>query len=511
MPWPCRNQASRAVQVRPVEGVGNLSDKAPGGSDRQPRIGIQRHHVANAGRQDRSMAIDRHERRVGGAAKQAIELVQLAALALPADPPPLAFIPDAPAMQEKEARAVPRWSVLRVEPRDAGCCLVEKSLVVRGVFGGRIAPVGKQSEDKVGIRVGKVVDLKPLDLLAHGGDTSQHRGYHDDSAQAWRDAIAQFQPGQQRRPHLLRQRAVYHRDGHIRGRNETDDRECQKGPAPCPGMGDGEQRQGQNDRRSDGNRAHVAHHADIRAKPTQPSLQRHAAAKIVLEGTPATGDQVKARVGFGPSVAIPIRGCVACLAGRCDRACGNVGLRVARAPREFLDGAPIEIPGREIHRRKIASGAHDRVDGTDAFEEFRPIDHRDQAHAGYDIARRHVQRALALNFIMDNLVRRRALGCQFVVQPAQRRGRVRVPVAQTLRKLDGELRRPGYLLETGYDCGSGFRRAVAAAEASVGERVDQSTCPQSLADLFGQTAEVLDKCDAERDRKGPELADGQRV
>ena len=91
---------------------------------------------------DRSMAIDGQKRRVGGAAKQTVEFVQFAALALPADPLSLAFVPDAPAMKKEEARAIPGRPVARVQPRNAGGCFVEKTFVVGVVLGRAI----RQSE-----------------------------------------------------------------------------------------------------------------------------------------------------------------------------------------------------------------------------------------------------------------------------------------------------------------------------------------------------------------------------
>ena len=356
-------------------------------------------------------------------------------------------------------------------------CFVEKGLIVRAVLGGGIAPVGKQREDEVVVRVGEVVDLQPLDLFAHGGDAGQQRGHDDDRAQIRRDAVAQFQPGQQRRADLLGERAVYDRDGDVRGRNETDDRKDQKRPAASPGMRDGEQRKARTIAVTDGDHAHVAHHADIGAEAAQPGLKRHAAAKVLLEGAAAAGDQIISGVVFGPRAVVLTRGRVACLSGGRDRAVGDVGLAVAGAAREFLDRAAIEIPGREIHRREIAAGAHDRVDRADAFEEFRPIDRRDQAHAGDDVAHRHVHRALALNFLVDDLVGGGSLGAQSVVQPAQRRCRVRIAVAQALRQLHGELRRPWRLLETCQDRGRGLRSAIGRAQYAVAERVDELDLP----------------------------------
>ncbi len=418
------DKASLRVKVRTVERMRNLADEAPGGTDQQPRVGVQRDNVADASRQPGGAAIDRHERRISSAAKQAIKFVQFAALAFPPDPLLLALVPHASAMEKKEARPVIDRPVVRVQLGDAGGCFVKQGLIVGGVFGGGIAPIGKQREDEVDVGVGEVVDLEPLDLFAHGSDARQHRGHDDDGAQIGRDAVEQFQPGQECRTHLQGEKTIYRRHGHVRSRNETDDRKRQKGPCANAGIRYRQQRQSQNDRRDHGDCAHVARHSHIGAKAAQSGLKRHAAAKVLLEGAPAGGDQIEAGVVIGPRPVVLARDRVARLSGGSNCAVSNVGLAVAGATRQLLDRPAIEIPGREVHRREVASGAHDRVDRADALEEFRPIGHRDQAHAGDDVARRHVQRALALNFIMGNLVRGRAFGCQSVVQPAQRRGRV---------------------------------------------------------------------------------------
>ena len=146
MPWPCDDHTGMRIEIGLVERVRHLSDQPPGGPDRQARIRVERDDVADAGGQRRHMAIDRHERRIGGAAKQPVEFVQLAALALPADPPSFAFVPHAPAMKKEEARAIPHRPVAGVQPRDAGCCLARSAIVVGVVLRRAIPPVGDQRE-----------------------------------------------------------------------------------------------------------------------------------------------------------------------------------------------------------------------------------------------------------------------------------------------------------------------------------------------------------------------------
>ena len=68
---------------------------------RQARVAVERDAVPDL-RQDVEIADRDDEARVGGAAQQAIELLDLAALALPAHPEPFALVPLAEAVKQEE-------------------------------------------------------------------------------------------------------------------------------------------------------------------------------------------------------------------------------------------------------------------------------------------------------------------------------------------------------------------------------------------------------------------------
>ena len=85
----------------------HLSDQPPCRADRQTRVCIQCDDVADASRQCGHIAVDWHESRIGGAAQQAIQLMQLAALALPADPFSFACIPETSPMKKEKTRMLP--------------------------------------------------------------------------------------------------------------------------------------------------------------------------------------------------------------------------------------------------------------------------------------------------------------------------------------------------------------------------------------------------------------------
>ena len=181
---------------------------------------------------DGSVAVDWQERRVGGAAKQPIEFVQLAALALPADPLSFAFVPDAPAMQEKEARAVVGRPVALVQPRNSGGAAPRRLSSSAVVLGLAIGPVGQQRECEIFVRIGEMVNLQSLDLLFDRRYAGEQRRHDDDRAQIGRErrrairARAEAVP-----PTCWVIDAVHDRDRDVRSRNR-----CRQSPGHSSGQ-----------------------------------------------------------------------------------------------------------------------------------------------------------------------------------------------------------------------------------------------------------------------------------
>ncbi len=75
----------------------------------EPRIGVERDDVADAGRWDGTRG---HEARVRRPSQEAIQLPELASLALPPHPRPLAFVPEPPAVEKQESIASIRGSTV---------------------------------------------------------------------------------------------------------------------------------------------------------------------------------------------------------------------------------------------------------------------------------------------------------------------------------------------------------------------------------------------------------------
>ena len=150
----------------------------------------------------------------------------------------------------------------------------------------------------------------------------------------------------------------------------------------------------------------------------------------------ATGcDQIIARIATSCRFGIV-------LVGRARRFClrraeyrlGDFDLRMARPPRQRLDRTPIlvaqvKVEARQNYFRHATPQVRDQAD---ALDQLAPIDGRHQAHAGDDVADRHIHRTLALLFVMDDGIGRAALGGQATAQPGERRQHLRVLVAQPL-------------------------------------------------------------------------------
>ena len=129
------------------------------------RVGVERDAVADVG-QDREVADLDGEARVGGAAQQAVELLDLAALALPPHPPPLGRVPLTQAMEQEEAVGT-AVAVLVVERLDAGARGLENLGVARQRLGRRIAKVAEHGEVNVRVDVAERLDLEVREKIRH--------------------------------------------------------------------------------------------------------------------------------------------------------------------------------------------------------------------------------------------------------------------------------------------------------------------------------------------------------
>jgi hypothetical protein len=184
------------------------------------------------------------ERGVGRAAQPTVQLVQFAALALPADPPALALVPHAPAVQQEETVAARRRRVSRVETGDPVNGRPQQGLVALDRLRRSVGPVRQQGELNVARTAGQVVDFQQRDLRRHGLARRQQRRYDHERPQMLGHAVAKLESRQQACAEAVGHALVDQRNRRVQGRDRA---KSSQHPQPDParaGLGVEDDRQG---------------------------------------------------------------------------------------------------------------------------------------------------------------------------------------------------------------------------------------------------------------------------
>ena len=487
------------------------ADQTLDGLARQLGVRVEGDDVADVGRDAVPGAVHGHEAGVGRSAQQAIQLVQLSAFALPAHPHALAGVPEPPAMEEEEAVAAARpRAVTLVEPRDGLARRGEGVLVPRHLLRRRVGPVGQDGEAEIAVGIRQVMHLEPLDLRRRLGGIGEQGRDDDEGPQRGRHALAQVEPRQDRRRKEARERTIHERDHQIGRGNErqTSEREQDRRADARGGGPDEEGRQeacGEH-----GDRSEIGRNRRPDEGPKPPAHRGTAEAEGLLEGRPPVTDEVVADVvvpGVVRPARVPHPG-----AFRVERRRPrDVELGPTRAARELFDRVAIAVAGREVHRAVARGRPEDAVDEADALEELRPVERRHQGHAQDHVAHRHVGGGLPLVLDPNDLVGRRPLGGQTLIQPQERGGDGRILIAQALDELDGERGHERALAEPLQPDRRRINRVAADAEHVVREGVGLLARGAPPHDRLRHAAEILDEHDPDRDRDRPELADRERL
>ena len=129
-------------------------------------------------------------------------------------------------------------------------------------------------------------------------------------------------------------------------------------------------------------------------EPGQPFACRRGVAQLPLEHEPPAGDQVV------PDMmrAVILRLVLLRGPGQRQRPSCDADLRLVRSLRELLDRMPVTIARGKVHLRVRADGvfAQDLLHHAHAIEEQRPVDRRQQPHAGDHVSHRELVGGLSL-------------------------------------------------------------------------------------------------------------------
>jgi hypothetical protein len=231
-------------------------------------------------------------------AQQPVQLVELAALALPSDPAPLPFVPHAAAVEQEEALAAGGRPVAPVQLGDAfGRRLDERFIALDALLVG-VGPVREQGEMQLVFRAREMVDLQALDLLFERLARRQQDRHGDQRAQLRRHAFAQREARQDRRAYASRDGAVHERHGGIDRRDHAEGHEHGQPGGVDLHLVQNEERQGENGRCDRGDRADIAAEADRGVEPARPAPHGGLESDFFLESATPCRDQVIARIWF---------------------------------------------------------------------------------------------------------------------------------------------------------------------------------------------------------------------
>ena len=172
---------------------------------------------------------------VRGAAKQPVQLVELAALPLPADPLAFLLVPETPAVQQQEARpASGRTLVACVETLDALGQRGNELVVAGHALAGRVRPVGQQGKVEMTFGIGQVVHLESFELLLEVGEAREQRGHGDHGSKLRRHTLRELElrkpPGRKQSRNQAMDEG--HRD--LRGGHEAEEGQAGRGSRALP-------------------------------------------------------------------------------------------------------------------------------------------------------------------------------------------------------------------------------------------------------------------------------------
>ena len=351
---------------------------------------------------------DRHGKaRVGGAAKQTVELLDLPALALPSHPEPFALVPLAQPVEQEEPVRSP-IPVPGVERRDARAGRLENLRVVRLRFGRRVEKVAEDGEVNVTVDVADRLHFEMGDQIADAIHAVQE-GRHDDHRPGRRRHGVEFEP---RKPAGWNQRAdhpLQKLDDQLACGYSGKDRD--KGqrhatPAVQPRVEDS--------RRDDQGGAHC-NGAEVpggrprEEEPPRAPLESGLPCDAALELPPPGANQVVADVGVAcvgsPHVNLP---------RALDALQREQQLTFSGRHGKLLDGVAIPVAAAEVHPAVDPSriALEHLLDEAHAFEELAPIECRNQTEAANQVGHAGLFGRLVLPFCPDGVLDRLAAGRQ---------------------------------------------------------------------------------------------------
>ncbi len=220
------------VVDRTVQRVRHGADELARGVARQLRVRIQGDHVFHAG-QHRGGSDHQGESVAAALPQQAVQVRQLAALALVTHPDPVMGVPAARAMEQEED-VVPTLRVLRVQGVDPLPGQLQQRRILSQRFLRGVAQIGQQAEVQVGVAIGQEPDFQRLDEGLDVARAGEHGRDHHQGARCRGDARGEIHTRQRMRRRQQSGQPVHQRDRELAGRKQRECAQRQQCPIGQP-------------------------------------------------------------------------------------------------------------------------------------------------------------------------------------------------------------------------------------------------------------------------------------
>ncbi len=489
--------AAGRVEAGPVERMGDDPDQLPGGVPGEPGVGVEGDAVAHAG-EDRELADLHREARVGRAAQEPVQLLELAALPLPPHPHALSRVPLARPVEQEEPipSPVPQAGV---QPVDALASRREDGGILGHLRLGRVGEVSQDGEVDAGVEVPEGEHLDVLQEILHAGHAREQGRDDHQGPRVLRDPPLEVESREATRRCDAGGQALDEGDGELARGEEQEERHRDQRPArsTCDaGVGDpgGDQPPGH-----EGDGRQVEERGPGEGDAAKAFQEARAPGDVHLQVPPALPDEVVADVSGAGAGALDL--------GRFSRALHraerDAHLGLPGGLGQLLHGLSIAVPAQELHPAVHAGrvALQDPLDEAHRLHELGPVDLGAESQAGDGVRHRHLGRRLALVLAADRLLGGVTSLRHVRVEVAPEGGEARAVLPDPVEQLH-DVR--------------GVERAGQRRQGALPGRVDprhvavgRTPRRPGLQGLLREAPQVLDECELEHAGPGPELADGQ--
>ncbi len=261
---------------------------------------------------------------------------------------------------------------------------------------------------QVAIPIREKPDLKRLDEHVYAVGVDEHRRDHHEGARTRRQSPREIHARQQVRRREQRRKPVHHAHGRLaRGQQQQRAQRDERGAVEAvePRLHEQQRRRSDSER---GDRTRVEPERDAARDATQRLGRCRAHAGGTFQPSSTLADQVATHVRRPAVISIRRARTTGCVVRKLDGHASDVAFGHRTRPGNRLDGVPVPVARRKVHRAVDAGRIFPQLvlDDTHRFDELAPVERAQQAQAADRVADRHLSACLFLRLHLHELVDR---------------------------------------------------------------------------------------------------------